>query len=150
MDMNEGTMWEEPSESDKELTAFVVNHCDRWRDSRDENYLEDWKEYERIFRGVWASEDKTRESERSRLISPATQQAVETRHAEIMEAVFGNGEFFDIKDDITDINNNPMDVEAIKALLKEDLEKHKIRKAVDQIELINFSEEKTTLFKKLL
>jgi len=136
MDMNEGTMWEEPSESDKELTAFVVNHCDRWRDSRDENYLEDWKEYERIFRGVWASEDKTRESERSRLISPATQQAVETRHAEIMEAVFGNGEFFDIKDDITDINNNPMDVEAIKALLKEDLEKHKIRKAVDQIELM--------------
>jgi hypothetical protein len=136
MDMNEGTMWEEPSESDKELTAFVVNHCDRWRDSRDENYLEDWKEYERIFRGVWASEDKTRESERSRLISPATQQAVETRHAEIMEAVFGNGEFFDIKDDIKDINNNPMDVEAIKALLKEDLEKHKIRKAVDQIELM--------------
>ena len=136
MDMNEGTMWEEPSESDKELTAFVVNHCDRWRDSRDENYLEDWKEYERIFRGVWASEDKTRESERSRLISPASQQAVETRHAEIMEAVFGNGEFFDIKDDITDINNNPMDVEAIKALLKEDLEKHKIRKAVDQIELM--------------
>jgi len=136
MDMNEGTIWEEPSESDKELTAFVVNHCDRWRDSRDENYLEDWKEYERIFRGVWASEDKTRESERSRLISPATQQAVETRHAEIMEAVFGNGEFFDIKDDITDINNNPMDVEAIKALLKEDLEKHKIRKAVDQIELM--------------
>jgi len=136
MDMNEGTMWEEPSESDKELTAFVVNHCDRWRDSRDENYLEDWKEYERIFRGVWASEDKTRESERSRLISPATQQAVETRHAEIMEAVFGNGEFFDIKDDLKDVNNNPMDVEAIKALLKEDLERYKIRKAVDQIELM--------------
>lgn len=136
MDMNEGTMWEEPSESDKELTAFVVNHCDRWRDSRDENYLEDWKEYERIFRGVWASEDKTRESERSRLISPATQQAVETRHAEIMEAVFGNGEFFDIKDDLRDVNNNPMDVEAIKALLKEDLERYKIRKAVDQIELM--------------
>jgi hypothetical protein len=136
MDMNEGTQWEEPSESDKELTAFVVQHCDRWRDSRDENYLEDWKEYERIFRGVWASEDKTRESERSRLISPATQQAVETRHAEIMEAVFGNGEFFDIKDDVMDVNGNKMDVEAIKALLKEDLERYKIRKSVDQIELM--------------
>jgi hypothetical protein len=136
MDMNEGMQWEEPSESDKELTAFVVNHCDRWRDSRDENYLEDWKEYERIFRGVWASEDKTRDSERSRLISPATQQAVETRHAEIMEAVFGNGEFFDIKDDIKDVNNNPMDVQAIKNLLKEDLERYKIRKAVDSIELM--------------
>jgi hypothetical protein len=136
MDMNEGTQWEEPTEADKELTAFVVQHCDRWRDHRDENYLEDWKEYERIFRGIWADEDKTRESERSRLISPATQQAVETRHAEIMEAIFGNGEFFDIKDDVRDYNNNPMDVEAIKVQLKEDLEKHKIRKSVDQVELM--------------
>jgi hypothetical protein len=135
-DNNEGTKWEEPSEADKELAAFVVQHCDRWRDSRDENYLEDWKEYERIFRGVWASEDRTRESERSRLISPATQQAVETRHAEIMEAIFGNGEFFDIKDDIMDYNGNPMDVQAMRALLMEDLTRHKIRKSVDQIELM--------------
>lgn len=135
-DNNEGVQWEDPSEADKELTAFVVQHCDRWRDNRDQNYLEDWLEYERIFRGVWASEDKTRDSERSRLISPATQQAVETRHAEIMEAVFGNGEFFDIKDDIMDYNGNKMDVESIKALLKEDLEKHKIRKSIDQIELM--------------
>jgi hypothetical protein len=135
-DNNEGMQWEEPSEADKELAAFVVQHCDRWRDSRDENYLEDWKEYERIFRGVWASEDRTRESERSRLISPATQQAVETRHAEIMEAIFGNGEFFDIKDDIMDYNGNPMDVQAIRALLMEDLTANKIRKSVDQIELM--------------
>jgi hypothetical protein len=135
-DNNEGVQWEDPSEADKELTAFVVQHCDRWRDNRDQNYLEDWLEYERIFRGVWASEDRTRDSERSRLISPATQQAVETRHAEIMEAVFGNGEFFDIKDDIMDYNGNKMDVEAIKALLKEDLERHKIRKSIDSIELM--------------
>jgi hypothetical protein len=135
-DNNEGTKWDDPSEADKELAAFVVQHCDRWRDSRDENYLEDWKEYERIFRGVWASEDRTRDSERSRLISPATQQAVETRHAEIMEAIFGNGEFFDIKDDIMDYNGNPMDVQALRALLMEDLTRHKIRKSVDQIELM--------------
>jgi hypothetical protein len=135
-DSNEGVQFEEPSEADKELAAFVVQHCDRWRDSRDENYLEDWKEYERIFRGVWSAEDRTRESERSRLISPATQQAVETRHAEIMEAIFGNGEFFDIKDDIMDYNGNPMDVQAIRALLMEDLTANKIRKSVDQIELM--------------
>ena len=136
MDNNESTKWEEPSEADKELAAFVVQHCDRWRDSRDENYLEYWKEYERIFRGVWAAEDRTRDSERSRLISPATQQAVETRHAEIMEAIFGNGEFFDIKDDIMDYNGNPMDVQAMRALLMEDLTANKIRKSVDQIELM--------------
>jgi hypothetical protein len=136
MDVNEGTMWDEPSSSDKELAAFVVAHCDRWRDSRDQNFLEDWKEYERIFRGEWASEDKTRDSERSRLISPATQQAVETRHAEIMEAIFGNGEFFDIKDDLKDYNGNPMDVQALRALLMEDLTVNKIRKSVDQVELM--------------
>jgi hypothetical protein len=136
MENNESVQWDAPTEADKELTAFVVQHCDRWRDHRDQNYLEDWLEYERIFRGVWASEDKTRDSERSRLISPATQQAVETRHAEIMEAVFGNGEFFDIKDDIMDYNGNKMDVEAIKALLKEDLERHKIRKSIDSVELM--------------
>ena len=133
---NEGVQWDTPSESDTELVSFVVSHCDRWRDHRDENYLEDWKEYERIFRGVWASEDKTRDSERSRLISPATQQAVETRHAEIMEAIFGNGEFFDIKDDVQDMNGNPMDVEMIRVMLREDLERHKIRKSIDQIELM--------------
>ena len=104
-DNNEGVQWEQPSDADRELTAFVVQHCDRWRDNRDQNYLEDWLEYERIFRGVWASEDRTRESERSRLISPATQQAVETRHAEIMEAIFGQGEFFDIQDDDDEEDN---------------------------------------------
>jgi hypothetical protein len=128
--------FQEPSESDKELVAFVVNHCDRWRDYRDTNYLSDWLEYERIFNGEWDVQDKTRESERSRIVTPATQQAVETRHAEIMEAIFGQGEFFDIQDDIRDVNNNPLDVAAIKAQLMEDFKVDKIRKAIDQIELL--------------
>jgi len=128
--------FQEPSDSDKELTAFVVNHCDRWRDYRDTNYLEEWLEYERIFNGEWAVEDKTRDSERSRIVTPATQQAVETRHAEIMEAIFGQGEFFDIQDDIRDVNGNPLDVAAIKAQLMEDFKVDKIRKSIDQIELL--------------
>ena len=128
--------FQEPSESDKELVAFVVNHCDRWRDYRNTNYLDDWLEYERIFTGEWAAEDKTRDSERSRIVTPATQQAVETRHAEIIEAIFGQGEFFDIQDDIRDVNNNPLDVAAIKAQLMEDFKIDKIRKSIDQIELM--------------
>ena len=128
--------FEEPTESDKELVSFVVSHCDSWRDWRDSNYLELWDEYERIFRGQWASSDKTRESERSRIISPATQQAVETRHAEIMEAIFGQGDFFDIDDDVRDVNGNDIDVEQVKAQLMEDFAKDKIRKSIDQIELM--------------
>ena len=126
----------EPTEADKELTAFVTDHCQRWRDYRDVNFLPDWLEYERIFRGQWASEDKTRESERSRIVTPATQQAVETRHAEIMEAIFGQGDFFDIEDDLQDVDGNPLDVELIKAQMMEDFKKDKIRKAIDQIELM--------------
>ena len=126
----------QPTEADKELTGFVVDHCQRWRDYRDVNFLPDWLEYERIFRGQWASEDKTRESERSRIVTPATQQAVETRHAEIMEAIFGQGDFFDIEDNIQDIGGNPIDVELIKSQLMEDFKKDKIRKSIDQIELM--------------
>jgi len=128
--------FDEPSEADKELVGFVVDHCNRWRDYRDVNFLPDWLEYERIFRGQWASEDKTRESERSRIVTPATQQAVETRHAEIMEAIFGQGDYFDIEDNLQDVGGNPIDVELIKAQLMEDFKKDKIRKSIDQIELM--------------
>ena len=128
--------YQEPTESDKEIVNFVVNHCDRWRDWRDVNCLDDWLEYERIFNGEWDVQDKTRESERSRIVTPATQQAVETRHAEIMEAIFGQGEFFDIQDDIRDVNGSPLDVAAIKAQLMEDFKVDKIRKSIDQIELL--------------
>ena len=126
----------EPTEGDKDLVAFVVDHCDRWRDYRDSNYLQNWQEYERIFRGEWALEDSTRESERSRLITPGSQQAVETRHAEIIEAIFGQGEYFDIKDDIQDIDGNPMDVGKLREQLMEDFAKDKVRKSIDQIVLM--------------
>jgi hypothetical protein len=132
MEQNE---FDQPTENDKELVSFVVDHCDRWRDWRNTNYLPLWEEYERIFRGEWAAEDKTRDSERSRVITPATQQAVETRHAEIMEAIFGSGEFFDIEDNVVD-ENFEIDVAQIKAQLEEDFKKDKIKKAIDQIELL--------------
>ena len=135
-DDDKDTQWEEPTESEKELTSWVTQHIVRWRDHRDANYMDLWLEYERVFRGIWAAEDKTRESERSRIISPATQQAIETRHAEIMEAIFGQGEFFDISDDVLDVDGNPLDVEQIKVQLHEDFKRDKIKKAIDQIELM--------------
>ena len=133
LDQNE---FVQPTESDKELVSFVVDHCDRWRDYRDSNYLDAWTEYERIFRGEWAAQDASRESERSRLITPGTQQAVETRHAEIMEAIFGQGEYFDIKDDVRDIDGSPIDVGKLREQLLEDFAKDKVRKSIDQIVLM--------------
>ena len=128
--------FEEPTQSEKELTSWVTDHLERWRDHRDINYLDDWLEYERIFRGKWSAEDKTRESERSRIISPATQQAVETRHAEIVEAIFGQGDFFDIQDDLKDIDGNPLDIEQLKQQMHEDFKRDKVKKSIDHIELL--------------
>jgi hypothetical protein len=53
-----------------------------------------------------------------------------------MEAIFGQGEWFDIEDDLKDVNGTALDVEQIKAQLMEDFNRDKIKKAVDQIELM--------------
>lgn len=126
---------EELTDNEQELVDFVISHTERWREWRNQNYMDDWQKYERIFRGQWSNDEKTRSSERSKVISPATQQAVETRHAEIMEAIFGQGEYFDIDDDIAD-KNGGLDIEKLKNQLKEDFAQDKIRKRVDQIALM--------------
>lgn len=124
----------EETESDKEIVEFVVEHCDKWRDHRDVNYLNKWDEYERLFRGIWDSADKMRDSERSRVVTPALQQAIEAKQAEISEAVFGRGEFFDIVDDRVD--QNPADVELTKQQMHEDFKRSKIKKSLDNIILL--------------
>jgi hypothetical protein len=106
------------TESDKELVSFVVEHCDRWRDWRDTNYEQTWDEYERIYYGIWSSEDRTRDSERSKIVSPATRQAVDNRVAETMEGFAGSGKLFEVVDDLTD--GDRTDVELMQTLLLED------------------------------
>ena len=110
------------------LAAWVTGRVDKWEDHRNTNYLNKWDEYYRIWRGIWKSEDKTRGSETSQLISPATQQAIEAIVAELEEAVFGSDKWFDLRDDVLDQNN--VDVKAIRALLQEDLEKEKCKDAI--------------------
>ena len=108
----------EVTESDKELVSFVVEHCDKWRDWRDTNYEQKWDEYERIYYGIWAAEDRTRDSERSKIVSPATRQAVDNRVAETMEGFAGSGKLFEIVDDGLDQERG--DVEIMQNLLLED------------------------------
>ena len=122
------------TEKDKDLIEFVLAHCDEWRNHRDTNYLPYWDEYERMFRGIWAAEDKMRESERSRLVTPAMQQAIEAKQAEISEAVFGRGEWFDIADDIQD--QDPNDVAFVRTQMHEDFKRSRIKKAIDDVILL--------------
>ena len=114
------------SESDKELVSFIIDHCDRWKEHRDNNYQAKWDEYERLYYGVWSDEDKTRDSERSRLVSPAIRQAVENKTSEIIEATTGRGEFFEMEDDAAD--QQEMDIEMVKRQLHDDLKKDKVDK----------------------
>lgn len=122
------------TESDKELVSFIVDHCNRWRDHRDVNYLDKWEEYERLWRGIWDGADKTRESERSRLITPALQQAIEGKQAEISEAVFGRGDFFDITDDRQDQDKS--DIPLVRQQMHEDFKFTKVKKSVDDVILL--------------
>lgn len=125
---------DEVTNEDQELVAFVVDHCNRWRDHRNVNYLDKWEEYERLFRGIWDAADKTRDSERSRLITPALQQAIESKQAEISEAVFGRGEWFDIIDDQQDPNKQ--DIQLVRTQMHEDFKFSKVKKALDNIILL--------------
>lgn len=110
------------------LAGWVMDKADRWREHYDSNYKLKHEEYNRIFRGIWAADDRMRESERSRLISPATQQAVESAVSEVEEATFGRGKWFDIKDDRNDKDN--ADVAYLREQLSEDFAYTKVRKAV--------------------
>jgi len=125
----------ETNSRNMKISEWVLSRCENWRNHRDENYLDYWDSYERLWRGIWAGEDVHRESERSRIVTPALQQAIETSVAEIEEAVFGRGEkFFDIVDDQAD--QQRIDVEQIKRQMTEDFKRNRVRKDISDVILL--------------
>ena len=113
------------------LASWLNYRLDSWRTHRDMNYVRQWDEYYRLWRGIWLQEDRTRNSEKSRIIAPALQQAVESAVAELEEATFGRGKWFDIKDDMLD--QDPSDAEYVRNLLQEDLEKTGAKDAICEV-----------------
>lgn len=129
LDSNEETMT-----SSETLDSWIIEKRDAWRDHFSNNYEDKFDEYYRLWRGIFSDEDKTRESERSRIISPALQQAVESSVAEIEEATFGRGRFFDMRDDLQDQDST--DIEYLRDQLYRDFQRNKARKGVAEC-LIN-------------
>ena len=83
------------------LEGWVIDKVDTWESHYVTNYQKKHEEYYRLWRGIWSADDQENNSERSTIISPALQQAVESSVAEIEEATFGRGSnFFSIRDDI--------------------------------------------------
>jgi len=110
------------------LEGWVMDKCEEWRQHYESNYQEKHEEYFRLWRGIWDGSDTLRESERSKLIAPALQQAVESSVAEVEEATFGRGKWFDIRDDVAD--QNPVDIQQMRKQLQEDFSFTKARKTV--------------------
>lgn len=110
------------------LAAWLTSRLDDWKNHRDQNYTAKWDEYYRIWRGIWVEKDKMRESENSRLISPATQQAVEATVSELEEATFGRDKWFDIRDDVLDEKKD--DIALLRQVLQEDLERDGVKPAI--------------------
>lgn len=119
---------------DSSLVSWILDKIRPWEDYRRSNFEKRWQEYYRLWRGIWSSQDKSRESERSKLISPALQQAIEVGVSEIEEAIFGRGLWFDIVDNFGDSETE--DIELLKQLLQEDLETEKIKSKISEIILL--------------
>jgi len=124
----------DPLMIEESLEEWVMTKCENWRDHYESNYEQKFEEYYRLWRGQWDPADSERASERSRIISPALQQAVESNVAELEEATFGRGKWFDITDDNND--QQRQDILYLRKKLTEDFEACKIRKAVAEC-LIN-------------
>ena len=130
-DYNEST---DPIIIEQSLEDWVLDKVDTWGDYYENNYAQKHEEYYRLWRGIWNASDKTRKAERSQIIAPALQQAVESNVAEIEEATFGRGTYFDIKDNLGD--SETQDIMFLRKKLHEDFDLAKIRRDVSEC-LIN-------------
>lgn len=80
------------------LGEWVVAKAQEWRTWRDTNFLDRWKEYDRIWRGLYGDEREPgvvrAKNQRSRFVSPATASAIDSATAELEEATWGRGKPF--------------------------------------------------------
>lgn len=114
-----------------DIASFIVERVAEWEDYRDANFQKVWLEYYRLWKCVYTAQDKTRSSERSKLISPALMQAIESAVAELQEATFGKGLWFDVVDDLKDPEKE--DVQEIRRQLHEDFEIAKVPAAISEV-----------------
>ena len=122
----------EPTASSS-LTSWVMVRVAEWEDHRTQNYDKKWDEYYRLWRGIWDKADSTRDSERSRIITPALAQAIESAVAELEEATFGMGKWFDVNDNYSD--EDSADIQMWRDQLQEDFTKEDVESAISEMYL---------------
>ncbi len=124
---------EAENKNGSQLGAHVLSLMETWEQNRDTNYSKRFGQYERLWRGLWSENDKSRASERSKLISPALSQAIESLVAEIEEAVFSTGRFFDVDADTREEDKANMTV--LRDLLYNDMNTADVKSSISEIVL---------------
>lgn len=113
------------------LISWIMAHIHAWDQYKKEFVSTKWSEYWKLWKGEFDETLKSRQSERSKLISPALQQAVDSGVAELEEATFGKGDFFDLSDDFKD--QEFKDIENLREQLKEDIENSDIPAQISEV-----------------
>jgi hypothetical protein len=111
--------------------GWVVEKVNKWEEHRHNNYDKRWDEYYRMWRGVWSPLDKNRQVERSRIVSPALQQAIESSVAEMEESVFHRERWFDLDDDVYD--ETPGDMPEVVTQTLDDFKRKKVPDSIREI-----------------
>lgn len=120
-----------PGEASPSLVSWIVERADEWEQHRHDNYDRRWDEYYRLWRGQWKPEDKSRQVERSRIVSPALQQAIEASVAEMEESVFHRERWFDVEDDVED--ETPGDLPDVVDRTLEDFKRKGVNAAISEV-----------------
>ncbi len=113
-----------PDQPGQALVGWIMQRVTLWENVRERGYARLWANYWRLWRGKWDALDQNRESERSRVITPALAQAIEASVAEVEEAVFAKEVWFDVDTRKTD------EKELLTALLSRD-------QLLEDMELVN-------------
>src|SRR5579885_1885552 len=118
------------------LVAWIMQRGQLWENVRERGYGRMWAQYWRLWRGKWDANDQNRQSERSRVITPALAQAIEAAVSEIEEAVFAKDVWFDI--DESQIQDPKERITALiqRDQLLADLERVNVQGAVSEAVLI--------------
>lgn len=113
------------------LVSWIMQRVQLWENVRERGYGRLWAQYWRLWRGKWDALDQNRQSERSRVITPALAQAIEASVAEIEEAVFAKESWFDIDESKTP-QHEKLTALMQKDQLLEDMEKVNVKGAVSE------------------
>lgn len=112
------------------LVEWCMRYVQPWREQRDQAFKDLNEEYYRLYRGRWVKADKDKQSQRSRIVTPALAQALDMTVSELEEATFGREQWVDFLDDDGDPDQE--DIMGLRRRFLEDMHADGVPSAISQ------------------